>query len=90
MVFLQLHFHVPNSHIFKMRIGLTNVCKVLLMPREKEALASQDVIVKVETYHSKLSLTFIFVKFLNYFQSTFCIGRFACNIEIQYQKISRS
>lgn len=52
--FLQVHFHVPNSHIFKMRIGLVNVYKVLLMPREKEALASQDVIVGVETYHSKL------------------------------------
>lgn len=81
--FLQLHFHLPNSHIFKMSIGLMYVYKVLLMPREK-ALASQDVIIRVETYHSKLSLPFIFVKFFNYFQNTFCIGRFECNIDIQY------
>lgn len=66
-----------------------NVSKVFLMPRGKEALASQDVINRVRSHHSKLSLTFIFVTFLNDFQSTFCMGRFECNIEVQYQKISK-
>lgn len=45
--FWQLHFHVPNSHIFKMRIGLMNVYKVFLRPREKETLASQDIIINL-------------------------------------------
>lgn len=38
-----------------------NVYKVLLMPRGKEALVSQDVN-RMEIYHNKLSLILVFVK----------------------------
>jgi len=50
-----------------------NVYKVVLMPQEDEALAFQGVVIRAETYHSKFSLTFIFMKFFNDFQSAFCI-----------------